>query len=119
MEEASGPVIHYWTTRSQAVGRLERAIDVLDAVGFDDPIVEQVRDVARWARPFPPESLMELDYGGVSRLFPPADLALDESAADIAASIDALERGDFDASSQHYGRVAERWAHAQSLTYVN
>ena len=48
-----------------------------------------------------------------------ADLALDESAADIAASLDALEQGDYETSGDYYGRVAERWAHAQSLTYVN
>lgn len=118
-EGPHGPVVRYWTTQGKALPRVERAVDVLDTVGFEDFIVEQVRDVAGWLRPFPSESQLELDYGGVAGLFPPAELASDESAADIHAALDALERGDFEASTEHYGRVAGRWAHAQSLTYVN
>jgi hypothetical protein len=114
-----GPVVRYWTTRRQALARLTRTVEILDAAGFEDTIVDQVGDLAAWVRAFPSPGLLELDYGGVSRLFSAADLALDESAAEVAASLDALEEGDFDASSEHYARVAERWAHAQSLTYAN
>jgi hypothetical protein len=75
--------------------------------------------LVRWLKHFRSDGLLELDYGGVSHLFSPADLALDESAADVAAAIDALEQGDFDTATEHYGAVAGRWAHAHSLTYVN
>jgi hypothetical protein len=118
-EGPDGPVIRYWTTQAEALPRLERAGDLLDGVGFEESVVDQVRDVARWLRRFPADSLLELDYGGVAGLFSAAELALDESAADIVASLDALEEGDYETSGEHYGRVAERWAHAQSLTYVN
>ena len=35
------------------------------------------------------------------------------------AKIDALEAGNLDEASSHYGKAAARWAHAQSLTYMN
>ena len=82
-------------------------------------VVEEVQDLIRWLRPFPRQSLLQLDYGDVADLFDETELALDESAADVAASLDALERGDFEASGVHYGRVAARWAHAQSLVFAN
>jgi len=118
-EGPEGPVVRYWTTQAQALPRLERAVELLDGVGFEETVVDQVRDVVRWLRRFRADSVLELDYGGVAGLFSPAELALDESAADIAASLDALEQGDYETSGDYYGRVAERWAHAQSLTYVN
>jgi hypothetical protein len=114
-----GVEIHYWTRAGKARGRLERAIEVLEAADFDDAIVEEVRDLFRWLRPFSRQSLLELDYGDVAELFDEAELALDESAADVAASLDALERSDFEAAGVHYGRVAARWAHAQSLVFAN
>ncbi len=55
----------------------------------------------------------------MARLFSDGDLALDESAADIAASLDALERGDLEEAGEHYATAAARWAHAQSLSHVN
>lgn len=114
-----GVEIHYWTRVGSARRRLERAIEVLEEADFDDAIVEEVRDLVRWLRPFPRQALLELDYGDVAALFDETELALDESAADVAASLEALERGDFDASGVHYGRVAARWAHAQSLVFSN
>lgn len=118
-ETEEGPELHYWTSAAAAKERLERALEILDAVGFDDPVVGQVRDVFEWVKQFSDDALLELDYGGVVHLFAPADLALDESAADVAEALDALEQGDFDQATEHYGRVAERWSHAQSLTYAN
>ncbi|MDX1691042.1 MAG: hypothetical protein R3290_08480 [Acidimicrobiia bacterium] len=92
---------------------------VIEESGFDESIVEQVRDVLRWMESFPEGSLVELDYGGVARLFADAELALDETAADIAASIEALENDDFDKAGTHYAAAAARWAPAQALTYAN
>jgi hypothetical protein len=121
-EVAEGPggvEIHYWTRVGKARRRLERATEILEEADFDDTIVEEVQDLARWLRPFPRQSVLQLDYGDVAELFEEAELALDESAADVAASLEALERGDFEASGLHYGRVAARWAHAQSLVFAN
>lgn len=111
--------VKYRTRLADGVRRLQRVVEVLDAAGFDEIIVEPVSDLMDWLRPFPRGSLLELDYAGVASLFTEADLALDESAADVAASIDALERGEYEMAGEFYAAAAGRWAHAQALAYAN
>jgi hypothetical protein len=119
IQTEDGLTIRYRTVLEHAIERLDRAVRILDESGFDEPIIEQVRDLARWMGRFSSDALLELDYGGVAELFSDAELALDESAADIAASLDALEHEDFDKAGTHYTAAASRWAAAQALTYVN
>lgn len=111
--------IRYRTRLRDALARLQRVAEVLEEAGFDEVIVDQVGDVAAWMKPFPGESILELDYGGVASIFSEADLALDESAAEVAASIDALEQGDYEAAGEFYAAAASRWAHAQALAFSN
>lgn len=115
----SGPVIRYRTAREAASDRLTRAVEVLEDAGFDEEIIEEVEGLAEWVAEFPSDALVELDYAGVARLFEPGDLVVDESAADVWASLDALERGDFEEATVHYTTAATRWAEAQALTYSN
>jgi len=114
-----GPGVRYRTTRRSALRRLERATRVLEDVGFDEDTVDLVRDLADWLRPFPTGSLVELDYGGVAGLFPEQELAADESAAELAASLAALQRGDLEEAGEYYAMVAGRWAPAQALARSN
>jgi hypothetical protein len=118
-EEGGSPTIRYRTRVRDAVRRLRRSVEVLDGAGFDESVVDQVSELLAWVDGFPGEAVLELDYGGVAGLFSAADLAVDESAADVAASLDALEEEDFDGAGEHYANAASRWAHAQSLAYVN
>jgi hypothetical protein len=115
----AGLTIRYRTGRGAAVRRLQRAARILERAGFDEESVGQVRELIGWLRAFPPDSVVELDYGGAARLFGDGELATDETVADVAASLRALERGDFDAAGEHYGRVAARWSHAQALTFAS
>lgn len=118
--DASGSTtIRYRTRVRAAVKRLRRTVDILEGAGFDEVVVDQVAELLAWVDAFPKEGILELDYGGVAALFSDADLALDESAAEVAASLDALEEEDYDAAGEHYSAAASRWAHAQSLAYVN
>jgi hypothetical protein len=111
--------IRYRTTVGGAVARLEHSMTVLEGAGFEDSVTEQVQELTDWLTTFPVDSLVELDYGGVAELFGDGDLAIDESAADLRASLKALEEGDLDAAGEHYGRAASRWAAAQALTHMN
>lgn len=111
--------LRYRTPRRSALRRLERVSGILEAVGFDEGTIALLRGLSEWVRTFPADSLLELDYGTVADLFSPAQLATDESAADLAASLAALQRGDLEEAGQHYARVATRWAHAQSLGRAN
>jgi hypothetical protein len=114
-----GLTIRYRTGRGAAVRRLQRAAGILDRAGFDEASVAEVRDLITWLRAFPAEAVVELDYGGAARLFTEGELATDETAADVAASLRNLQRGDFDAAGEHYRRVAARWSYAQSLTFCS
>ena len=118
-DEADGVTIRYRTSLAEGLRRLRRAANIIEEAGFDESVVEQVGDVVRWLEEFPRDALVELDYGGVVSLFEDTDLVLDESAADIAASLDALERGDYEAAGEHYGQAAARWAHAHALAYAS
>lgn len=114
-----GLTLRYRTGRGAAVRRLQRARRILERAGFDEETVTQVGDLLDWLRGFPVDALVELDYGGVARLFTEGELAIDETAEDVAASLRALQRGDFEAAGEHYSRVVARWAHAQSLTFAS
>jgi len=118
-EGEQGLFVKYQTRRVKAMARLDRAVRVLEAAGFDDVIVDQVADLRRWMEPFPNDAVVELDYGDVVSLFDDVELALDESAAEVSASLDALEKGDLERAGEHYAEVISRWAHAQSLAYLN
>jgi hypothetical protein len=114
-----GPLIRYRTSLPAALRRLERAGRVLEEAGFDEDTYGLLRDLAEWLRPFSDGSLVELDYAAVAGLFSDRELEGDESAADLAASVAAVERGDLQQAAEHYGPVASRWARVQSLSFAN
>lgn len=119
-EMASGdPSIRYRTPLASARRRAARAVEILDESGFDDSIVDDVRDLHDWIAGFSSEGILELDYATTARLFDPRDLLLDESTADVQASLRALDSHDFDQAGRSYAAVAGRWAVAQSLSYAN
>ncbi|MFQ5948659.1 MAG: hypothetical protein ACE5KX_07355 [Acidimicrobiia bacterium] len=119
VEAPAGRSISYRTLRRRASERLERAVGILVDAGFDDVIIDEVRGLVRWLAGFPEDALVELDYGGVAELFSEGDLILDESAADVWASLEALEAGDLEDAGEHYALAAGRWAPAQALAYSN
>ncbi len=114
-----GLSIRYRTDLGEAVDRIDWAVRVLGGAGFSDPVIDQVRDLERWLADFPAGSMLELDYGTVADHFPDGDLTFDESASDVRESLEALERGDGEASRIAYARVAQRWAGRQALTFAN
>jgi hypothetical protein len=118
-QTADGLSIRYRCTVEEGMERVEHSADVLDDAGFDESIVEQLRGLSDWLDGFPAEALVELDYAGVARLFSDGDLTLDESAAEVATSLEALVRHEFEEAGTAYAAVATRWARAQALTYVN
>lgn len=113
------PSIRYRTPVAAAQTRAARVIEILDNAGFDDSIIDDVRDLHEWIEDFSSEGVLELDYAGTARLFATNDLVLDESAAEVHASLRALDTHDFDQAGRFYAAVAGRWADAQSLAYVN
>lgn len=118
-ERPEGLSIRYRTLQGDAVERVARAVQTVDGAGFDTSVVDQLQGLESWLRGFPEDSLLELDYAGVASLFSEGDLVLDESAADAAASLLALELGNYDEAGSFYGAMARRWGRVQSLAFSN
>ena len=118
-DRPTGLGIRYRTDLGEAIDRIDWAVRVLGGAGFSDPIIDQVRDLERWLAGFPAGSMLELDYSTVADHFPDGGLTFDESALDVRESLEALERGDGEASRVAYARVAQRWASRQALTFAN
>jgi hypothetical protein len=103
------PVLRYRTPMVQARRRVARGLRALKDAMDEGPLIDGLVDVGRWLEEFHPRSLVELDYGGLVHALPAGDLESDHSAADVAAGIDALRRGDGPAAGEAYARLAERW----------
>jgi hypothetical protein len=116
---ADGLSIRYRARLGDALERVGRAAQIIDGAGFQAAIVHQIRGLESWLEDFPPDALLELDYGNVATLFSEGDLVLDESAADAAASLKALENGNLDEAGTFYAAVARRWGPVQSLAFAN
>ena len=114
-----GVSIRYRTLQGDALRRMRRVQDVLDGAGFEDYIVDQVGDVIEWLDGFPADALVELDYDEVASLFADGDLVFDETAADIAEVIEALDAGELERAGEAYAAAAARWSHAQAIAHAN
>ncbi len=114
-----GHSLRYRTLVGRAMSRVKRAMTILEKAGFDDAITRQIRGLDDWLDQFDSGALVELDYARVATLFSGADLALDDSAELIEISLNALYELDYESAGRAYGKVAEKWAKTQALTYVN
>jgi hypothetical protein len=114
-----GLTIRYTGLVGDALAKVTDAVEILEGAGFDDSVVEPVGELVDWLSEFSADALLELDYGGVARLFTDVDLAMDESAAEIQSSLKALEEGNVRQAGMLYAHVASRWAPAQAITYAN
>ncbi|MDJ0962164.1 MAG: hypothetical protein QNJ88_16040 [Acidimicrobiia bacterium] len=118
-EGPHGTSIRYRTGLGSGRTRVHHAVETLDDAGFDASVIDQVSDLARWLDEFTSEGLLELDYDAVASLFSQAELAFDDSAEEVNASLEALAELDYEAAGRHYAEVASRWAIAQAVTYAN
>lgn len=119
VQSEEGTTIRYRTKLADAARRLSRTTTTLKEAGFDESVIDPVVGLSSWLDDFPEEAIVELDYGSVAELFGDTELALDETAADVAASLDALDSGNFDEASDYYTSAASRWALAQARMYAN
>ncbi|MFF3502000.1 hypothetical protein [Streptomyces sp. NPDC003247] len=113
------PVLRYRTPMVQARRRVARGLRALRDAMDEGPLIDGLVDVGRWLEEFHPRSLVELDYGGLVHALPAGDLENDHSAADVAAGIDALRRGDGAAAGEAYARLVERWRSVRDRRSAN
>ena len=103
-------LLTYQTTMVKAQARVSRALRVLQEVMDDGEVVAAVEELRDWLYGFDSDSFVQLDYGGLARVLPYPELAEDQSAAEVWEALEALEEGDLERSSAHYGALTERWA---------
>ncbi|MDO0927013.1 hypothetical protein QQY24_16900 [Streptomyces sp. TG1A-8] len=113
------PMLRYRTPMVQARRRVARTLRTLKDTLGEGPLVDGLVDVGRWLEEFHPRSLVELDYGGLVHILPAGELEGDRSAADVAAGVEALRRGDGAAAGEAYGRLVERWRAVRSRRSAN
>jgi len=110
--------LSYRTRVAPARERAEETLKILRDHDLD-LVADLVEDLVAWLSVFPPEALVELDYGDVSDLFAPLDLDDDHSARDLRASLEALAAGDVDRAGELYQTVAMRWAEVKTRESLN
>ncbi len=117
----------YATTMVQARHRISRALaaqrhlsgqPVAEATGSVGQQQERagLDAVGRWLEQFHPHALLELDYGGLVNAFSDGALQADQSVAEVAAAVRALEMGEPELAVAMHRRVTRRWWAVEALS---
>ena len=117
----------YATAMTQARRRLARALGAVRK-GLRGPlgtsenirrrslaVTAELEDTSRWLEDFHPQSVVELDYGGLVNLLNDDALRSDQSVAEIRAAVSGLNRDEPELAIAMYRRAAGRW-HALRAT---
>jgi len=110
------------TTIANAKQRCDDAHDaVLGAFG-DGPVEQELENLLAWLEMFHPESLVELDYGGLANYMDKAlrdsgedGLDADTSIEDVTSSVAGLATADGMAAGVGYQRLMSRWRLVQAF----
>jgi hypothetical protein len=116
---ASHAGVRYRVEHRQAMGRLRRSLAILGSAEIPESIVSEVRELHGWLDDFPPDTMVELDYGSVAAGFSEAALIMDESVGEIWQALEALESGDWSAAGEAYANLVTRWAAPMAVSYSN
>ena len=116
-ETADGPVIRYRAPYAAAADRVNEALEVLEGVDLPESVVGELDELGAWLAEFRGASMVELDYGSVSRMFTPEDILQDDSVDNVRRALEAVRAGDWETVAEHYGAVAYRWSPAMAVAY--
>ena len=117
--EGGVTALTYLTTMANARRRVARTLAVLRRTVEDPQVSDGVEQLGRWLEDYHPRSLVELDYGGLVRLFDAVELEADESAADIAHAVASLAAGETDEAMEAYQRASTRWGAVRAVEVAN
>lgn len=90
--------------------RASRAHKIVKSTLGDIGPTRVLADTNRWFGHFHPDSVVELDYGGLVQLMDDDLLRDDSSAADVCGIIDALEQASTIRVAEHYQRLRDFWS---------
>ena len=114
----------YATTMSCARERVARTLGVIRRArgvrtGFlaegGRAVRAGLKEIGSWLEEFHPDSLVELDYGGLVHLLADDALCADQSVAEVSAAITAHTAGEAEFAAAMFQRFAIRWRALESL----
>ncbi len=118
--EGHGTRVVHLTGSDAALERLRRVLGAVTASPHvPEDVVDGVSALAAWIDRFSPESLLELDYGGVADLFDADELREDTTCADLWDVVHEFERDDPGAAADAFEVVRRRWAHRWLRQHAN
>lgn len=121
-EDEDGPFSFARTTMAKARERAERSHEIVLSAFGQGPVEQEIGTLFDWLELFHPESLVELDYGGLAGYL---DIALraqgkdglddDSSIEDVAHSLAGLEAADGSIAGEGYEKLVSRWRSVQAF----
>ena len=120
-EDLDGAYCFARTTMSKARERTLSSHEIVLGAFGQGPVEQEIENMADWFELFHPESLVELDYGGLAAILDSTlrkqgldGLSDDSSIEDVAFSLSGLAAGDGAVAGQGYERLVTRWRAVQA-----
>lgn len=110
--------LSYLTTARRALARAEAVVPPLRRSELG-PIADLVVELHQWISLFDPNSILELDYGGLSDLMTWDEMDDDHSARELHDAIEALNEQRFPRSAELYQAVLTRAAELRAHETLN
>jgi hypothetical protein len=121
-EDLDGPFCFARTTMSKARERIQSSHEIVLGAFGQGPVEQEIENLADWFELFHPQSLVELDYGGLAAYLDSAlraqgldGISDDASIEDVAFSLSGLAAGDGAIAGQGYERLVTRWRAVQAF----
>jgi hypothetical protein len=109
-----GAYVYSRTSINRAIGRAKTTHSAVKSAFGEGPVEQEILDLVDWLEMFHPNSMVELDYGGLASylelaLAEEGGLDADTSIEDIQSSIAGLAVGDGALAGRGYERLVTRW----------
>ncbi|WP_199725555.1 hypothetical protein [Nocardiopsis sp. Huas11] len=110
----------YLTRTSMARRRLEHTVAVLREHLGTHAVSASTEQLVDWlSLTAHPNSLLELDYGGLPHLLSDEHLSDDHSVGEVSAAVEALAKGDAEMVTALRRRITRRWRSVRALEHAN
>lgn len=108
-ENSAGLSVRYLASLSDATDRVSDAVSKLSN-RIPDSVVQTVSNLKSWLESFGSSGIVELDYGALTSLFDPSELADEDTVSEIWAAIGNMADGYPVRSALLYRRAEQRWS---------
>jgi hypothetical protein len=106
---------------SKARDRAEKSHEIVLGAFGEGPVEQEIENMLDWLELFHPDSLVELDYGGLASYLDSSlrtqgldGISEDSSIEDVEFSLQGLASADGSVAGQGYERLVSRWRAVQA-----